>query len=439
MPNDLVSYNIYEQIIGCILQDPSLAFIARDKLKKEAILSFEHRKVYEKIIDMFIKDGFLSPFDPRIPQNLQSLDGKESSITTASLVRWRDESAPEGLEIYIEQAMESYTRLQISEASSKLLSISQDTSVPMAELLDKFNRLTNWLVSKTGTTAKTDIKTLVEIAASELDDRRASNREITGIQTGYYEFDLLIDGIIPGQYYVLGAHTSVGKTAMALNFILRPLWNGYRVNYYTLEMIGKRMAKRMIGIVAGINVIDLARNLLNSYQYDLYREAQDKLKSLNDMLNIYGEGKMQLENIILESKKKMLTTGLDLIIIDYLQQVKFNNSFKMSENERIQHVSNELQEFARVEQIPVIALSQFSREGIKGEKGQNYKKEPALWALRGSGAIEQDADVIIIATRDKDKDERVINYHVAKNRDGKIGRGTFEFDPSTQRISENRF
>jgi replicative DNA helicase len=226
----------------------------------------------------------------------------------------------------------------------------------------------------------------------------------------------------PGDLILLAARPSMGKTAVSLLFAKFPaIAQNKTILYFSLEMPEKRLADRIMSLETTINSQQLQTNSLNSSEWSALFDVCDKYYSANFLIN--DKSGLTVEEIknfsIIESRKQKV----DLIIIDYIGLIKHSLREAKSTNEQLTHISKNLKQLAKKLEIPVIALSQLNRS-VDSRSGD---KRPFLSDLRDSGALEQDADLVLFLYRneyyfpDNFETKNQIEVIAAKNRNGEIG------------------
>jgi len=271
----------------------------------------------------------------------------------------------------------------------------------------------------------------------------SAHREgLTGITTGYIDLDQLLCGMNAGDLIVLAARPSMGKTALALNMIehaamSRPEWleRAPVVLHFTLEMGRQSVVARMLCSRARVDAHRLRTGRIPS-------DALHELTSVADEFSrtsIFIDDTSALSMMSLRSRarRQKARTGLDLIVVDYLQLLSFPKS--ESRQQEISNISRSLKGLARELEVPVVALAQLSRQVELRDPPR-----PQLADLRESGSIEQDADVVLLLYRPEyypqhrnDENRGVAEVIVAKQRNGPTGEVRLQFFPSTMRF-ENR-
>jgi len=257
---------------------------------------------------------------------------------------------------------------------------------------------------------------------------RDNDSDVTGIATGFTDLDSMTSGLQPGDLVIVAGRPSMGKTAFSINIaehvaleVTKP------VAIFSMEMGGSQLAMRMIGSVGRLNQHTLRTGKLEDDDWSRMTHA---LGRLNDA-PIYIDETAALNSLELRSRARRLhrqNDGLGLIVIDYIQLMS-SPSGKNSENRatEISEISRSLKSLAKELQVPVIALSQLNRS-----LEQRPNKRPIMSDLRESGAIEQDADLILFIYRDEvynpdSPDKGKAEIIIAKQRNGPIGKVELTF------------
>jgi len=267
------------------------------------------------------------------------------------------------------------------------------------------------------------------------DDWAHPNR---GVKTGIADLDQKLMSLRPGGLYVLAARPGAGKTSFALNLvgnIASRVEDPTGVLFFSLEVDRIDLVKKLLSAHAKLDFRAIETGLLEPHQQDLLYKANQELKSWNlDLMDVSDLNVLALRSIV---RRRMLETnnGLKLIVLDYLQLLNGSRP-DLSEYEKVSEISRVLKVLAREMRIPVIALSQMSRDSEKGVN--STPREPRLSDLRGSGTIEQDADAVIFIHRVDQADEqrRHMKIIIAKNRFGPTGSTNMHFFPATMRFEQ---
>lgn len=266
---------------------------------------------------------------------------------------------------------------------------------------------------------------VVTSAIGEIEKRLAGGLDITGVPSGFSDFDKLSGGLQPGSLYILAARPSMGKTAFALNVAQHAaLEEDVPVLMFSLEMSAEQIAQRMISAESEVNLREMfeSRRVQNDQWQKLTKAAKKLSRS-----PIYIDDSSTLNTLDLRGRCRRFfakhKAGKGLVVLDYLQLMNVARKIENRQQE-VSEISRALKGIAREFKVPVLALSQLSRDVEK----RGGSKKPQLSDLRDSGAIEQDADMVIFLYREAyyaqegeavDPTSEVI---VAKNRNGPTGK-----------------
>jgi replicative DNA helicase len=249
-----------------------------------------------------------------------------------------------------------------------------------------------------------------------------ANEGIT--HTGFKSLDSKIGGFKPGDMIILAARPSMGKTALALNIAQHIGETGKNVAVFSLEMSKEQLTDRLICATMGVDSWKLNKGLLEDEEFMKMGDALERLSKANIYIDDSPGG--NLLEIKSKARRLKIESGLDFIVIDYLQLMSAGNP--MNRVQEISDISRGIKSLARELGVPIMALSQLSRA-----VESRVSKEPILSDLRESGSIEQDADVVLMIYREDYYDEftenkGVTNVFVRKNRNGPVGGADLKFE-----------
>ncbi len=266
------------------------------------------------------------------------------------------------------------------------------------------------------------LRVLLHDAYDRLDYLHEHRGEVSGIRTGFPDLDTLTTGLQKSDLVVLAARPSVGKTSFALNIAEHAaVRDGKAVGIFSLEMSKEQLVLRLLSSVANIDSQRLRSGFLEEMDFARIAPAMNALSEAP----IYIDDTPNISAMELRTKARRLQaeSGLDLIVVDYLQLMQATSQSRDSNRvQEVSEISRGLKALARELKVPVIALSQLSRQAEMRES-----REPRLSDLRESGAIEQDADLVVFLWREKERaddpdgDGEVINVRLAKHRNGPTG------------------
>jgi len=266
------------------------------------------------------------------------------------------------------------------------------------------------------------LRVLLHDAYDRLDYLHEHRGEVSGVRTGFADLDTLTTGLQKSDLVVLAARPSVGKTSLALNIAENAaVRDGKSVGVFSLEMSKEQLVLRLLSSVANIDSQRLRSGFLEEMDFARIAPAMNALSEAP----IYIDDTPNISTMELRTKARRLQaeSGLDLVIVDYLQLMQATSQSRDANRvQEVSEISRGLKALARELKVPVIALSQLSRQAEMRES-----KEPRLSDLRESGAIEQDADLVLFLWREKEKqddadaDGEVVNLRLAKHRNGPTG------------------
>jgi len=279
------------------------------------------------------------------------------------------------------------------------------------------------------------IKDIVRDNFERLEKIFREGKSVTGIPTRYTELDKLLSGLQPSELIILAARPSQGKTALALNFAENiAIRGGLPVAVFSLEMSKEALLQRLLASVAQVDAHKFRSGRLNREDWRRMTEGLGQISSAP--LWIDDAGSISVLEIGAKARRLKRDKGLSLLIVDYLQLITARGRFN-SRQEEVASISRALKGLAKELQIPVLVLSQLTRAPEREERG------PQLSDLRESGAIEQDADVVMFIYRpnffkkDATPEERdMAEINIAKQRNGPTDKVKFVFLSSFTRFEE---
>lgn len=312
-------------------------------------------------------------------------------------------------------------------ACSTIITNCFDPSCNVDSLLDESEQTIFSISERTVGKAFKSSKDLISNVFQELEKRFERKEQVTGITTGYNRLDKLTAGLQPSDLIIVAARPSMGKTAFSLNMAMRSaIQQGTPVAIYSLEMSMNQLMMRMLCAWGKVDLSHLRHGYLNSDEWSRLYHAADVL----GQAPIFIDDTPALSPLELRARTRRLKVESDvgLVVIDYLQLMRSNKRTDSREQE-ISEISRSLKSLAKEINIPVVALSQLNRK-----LEDRTDKRPQLSDLRESGAIEQDADVIMFIYRDEVYHKQQDNAKkgtaeiiIGKQRNGPIGTATLAY------------
>lgn len=325
---------------------------------------------------------------------------------------------------------------------------SFDPTMNTEQLLDKAQQeildITNHLQKKNYTHISDEVKLTMDYV-EEIHSRREGGMTVFGVPSGYGALDTLTGGFQKSELIIIAGRPSHGKTALALN-IARNAAVDYdkNVGIFSIEMSNRELALRFICLESKVDLSKLKTGKINEAEWNKIAKATPKL--MNNKVNIITDDSSPLSLLELRAKARRMksTLDIDMIMVDYLQLMEVTHTRNLDRHLEIAYITRGLKQLSKELDIPVVALSQLSRK-IEDRGGK--EKRPQLSDLRESGAIEQDADVVIFINRpevylSKDdpkfaENQGLAEVIVGKQRNGPIGEVKLTFVHSYTKF-ENR-
>lgn len=268
------------------------------------------------------------------------------------------------------------------------------------------------------------ISDALRIAHDKLEELAKTKKLITGLETGFYDFDRITTGFQGGEMIIIAARPGMGKTALALNMATFAATTTKKaIAIFNLEMPAEMLVNRMISSQGRIDAYKLATGNMNEKDWQRYNEATNELIKTNIQIDTDASATMAE----IRAKCRRLASseeGLALVVIDYLQLINPGGKRSESRQVEVSEFSRAIKTMALELNVPVIALSQLSRSVEKRESNV-----PTLADLRDSGSLEQDADIVAFINRkdyydpDKSQRENIVPAEliIAKHRKGSLG------------------
>ena len=313
-------------------------------------------------------------------------------------------------------------------AAGRIASIGYEDPADAAEAIDRAESELFAISERRAAQSFVPLGTLLNTAYDEIDRLHQNRGQLMGLRTGFTELDKITQGLQASDFIVLAARPSVGKTSLALNIAENAaVREGKSVGIFSLEMSKEQLVLRLLSSVTKIDSYSLRSGFVDDMAFPRIANAMGALSKAKVFID--DTASISVMELRTKARRLKMEHGLDLVIVDYLQLMQPSQSSRDGNRvQEVSEISRGLKALARELGVPVLALSQLSRATEMREKG-----EPRLSDLRESGAIEQDADVVVFLFRDAERSEdqaargEVINFSVAKHRNGPTGRSQLWF------------
>ena len=391
-------------VLGAIMLERDAYDIVAEILKPECFYMEAHQTVYKCMRSLAAKN---SPIDLlTVSQELMSKGQLEALGGPYFLTQLQNgvfSSANIGSHAKV--IYQKYHLREIIRISGELLQMAYDDSMDNFELQDYAEKIINDLGMNQINGGMVHIQKVMVDAVQKIEEWRKIDGPITGIPSGFNELDKATRGWQPGDLIILAARPSVGKTAFALNLIRNAASNSLQpvtVGVWSLEMKAVYLALRMLSAESKTLLHRLQTGRITDEEMqDLMKNS---VKTLSN-LSIFFEENSNITMLSLARKARRLKKkeGLGLIVIDYLQLMSGESNKGGNREQEIAKISRGLKNLAQELEIPIIALSQLNR--TDGGKNVSWEYGPSIGSIRESGAVEQDADVIMMLWGPSDEDK----------------------------------
>jgi replicative DNA helicase len=413
-----------QSVLGGLLLDNSAWDRAGDLLTESDFYRYEHKLIYKAVGELVSAS---KPADVITVYEQLQMHGKAEECGGIAYLNALAQSVPSAANLrrYAEIVRERAVLRKLIEASDEIATNAfnpQGRSV--SQILDEAEGRV-FQIGEEGQRSKQGFQSMDQLVVQLIDRvtelHENGAEEVTGVRTGFFDLDRMTAGLQPGDLIVLAARPSMGKTAFALNIAENvAVQEGLPVVVFSMEMGASQLALRLVGSLGRIDQSGLRTGRIKDDDWGRLSEAVDKLK--NASIFIDETPGLSAAELRARARRQARACGrLGLIVIDYLQLMSGSSGSDENRATELGEISRGLKGLAKELQCPVIALSQLNRS----VETRNDKR-PMMSDLRESGAIEQDADVIMFIYRDdyynKDsKEPGVAEIVIGKQRNGPVG------------------
>lgn len=439
-----------QAVLGAALMDKEAVGLARERISHEDFYRLEHQLIFQAMCRLYENDQAIDPIT--VADLLQRSGGEFLDKQQQKVLQDQDLLAVVGgMDFLIDLAgmmgtaanvvfhagivREKAVLRRLITVSSTIAGEAYDAADEAGKILDRAQGRIYEISEEARTRGFTSVEAIVPGTFKAIEEAFQSNSDVTGLRTGYAEMDRRTGGLQKSDLIVLAARPSMGKTSLALNIAYNvAVHEKIGVGIFSLEMAREQLVMRMLGSSAGFNLHNLRRGKLRAEDWPKLTGACEQLSQAP----IYIDDNSGISALEMKAKARRLKQqhGLGLIIIDYLQLMSTPGRSENRQQE-ISTISRNLKGMAKDLEVPVLALSQLSR-GVEARTDHR----PMLSDLRESGAIEQDADLVLFIFREevyKPDDETVRNMAsiiIGKQRNGPIGQFDLHFQKEYTRFAD---
>ncbi len=388
--NNGLPHNIEAEkaLIGSVFWSYNSLQKACEEVSKEVFYLDSHSKIFEVIQELYLdkKPVDATTVTARIVDKgyLVQIGGVEYLNSVINSV-----ATGANISYYIDSVVGNYTLRRMIETATNIISNANNPSLKVADIVDDAEKSILRVSKITRTSDFRPVSDVLDKVQSDLEKLSKNRGKITGLTSGMADLDNLTNGFNPTQLIIVAARPAVGKTAFALNIASAAAKSTKKnIAFFSLEMPAEQLIIRMI---SSLGQIDNKKLQTGRLENDDWRRVNEAISQLSDT-NIYFHDAGGVTVSEIKSKCRRLATmgeGLGLVVIDYLQLIDSSGKYAGSRQQEVSEISRSLKTMALELEVPIIALSQLSRNVEKRED-----KKPVLSDLRESGSIEQDADIV---------------------------------------------
>ena len=430
------SIDAEQAVLGAMLLEKDAIGRAVEILPAEAFYRESHRRVFDAIVSLYERG--LSPDLIGVGEELKARGHLETLGGNAFLAALQDTVATTAhIEHHCKIVLEKHVMRELIRTGTDIVRRAYDGASNSGEMIDHAEQMIFGINDPRIKRGFTPIRNLLQHAVQVIEQVYENKRAVTGVPTGYTDLDRLTAGFQKSDLIVIAGRPAMGKTSFALNIAEYAAASAERipVGIFSLEMSADQLVQRFLASRAAIPVHRLRTGFLSEEQWPRLIDAAGVLTQAP--LFIDDTAAASIMEIRAKARRLKSEHGLGLLVIDYLQLAR---GFADSENrqQEISSISRSLKALAKELNIPVIALSQLSRAVESRED-----KRPVLADLRESGAIEQDADMVIFVFREKvyrktkhDDAPDIAEVIIGKHRNGPIGTIKLLFNAELTRFEQ---
>lgn len=408
-----------QAVIGSMLTDKDAIMSAVETLKPEDFYREDNKIIYEAILNLYNR---ADPVDIiTLKTELQSMKQLETVGGLEYIAQLPDKvPTTANVEQYIKIVEEKSALRALIKTANELISLGYDQTQDVEDILDSAERKIFDVIQNRNQKGYSAIKDILVDSFTQLEQLYNQKQHITGVPTGFADLDFITAGLHKSDLVIVAARPAMGKSAFALN-----LASNAAVRYntpvaiFSLEMSKEQMTNRILCSEAMVDSNKVRTGKVEDDDWQKLAEASGNLSQAQIFID--DTPGISIMEIRAKCRKLKLEKNIGMVVIDYIQLVQGSNKRNGSREQEISEISRSLKILAKEINVPVIALSQLSRS-----VEQRPDHRPMLSDLRESGAIEQDADIVMFLYRDDyynpDTDKKnIAEVILAKHRGGSTG------------------
>ena len=424
-----------QSIIGAIFLQPESLVVASERLQPHDFYQTAHQQIFEVMLELSDKG---SPVDVVTVSEVFAARKSLEEIGGLSYLLELSNAVPTAanVEYYADIVSEKSILRRLIRTATKIVDDGYMREDEVGELLSDAERSIMEVANKRNASDFRHIEGVLHETFDNIEQMHQNKGDVTGISTGYVDLDKMTAGFQRNDLIIVAARPSMGKTAFALNIAQNAaVRSKQNVAIFSLEMGAEQLVMRML---CAEGLIDAQRLRTGSLENEDWNKLMLAIGSLSKSgIYIDDSPGLRVNEIRAKCRRLYQESGLDMILIDYLQLIQGSGRPGENRQQEVSEISRSLKALARELKVPVIALSQLSR-GVE----QRQDKRPMMSDLRESGSIEQDADIVSFLYRDdyynKEEDappNDLIEIILAKQRNGPTGTVKLAFNKQYNKFS----
>lgn len=406
-------------VLGSMLIDEQAISIAVESLDSAAFYNNFHRKIYEAIMELYnankAVDLITLSNELKRKEQLEFIGGAAFLTSLANAV-------PTSANIghYVSIVKEKNILRNLINNSTKIVSYCYESEGNISEVVDYAEKLIFEISEKRGQGSYQHLKEIIKQSIEKIDRLYQKKAHVTGVSTGFIDLDIQTAGLQPSDLIIVAGRPSMGKSAFALSIAeYAGVTAKIPVAVFSLEMSKEQLAQRMLCSHAKIDAHKVRTGYFATSDWPRLTAAAGKLSE--SPIFIDDTPAISVMELRAKARRLKMHHDIQLIILDYMQLMRGSTSSAESRQQEISEISRSLKALARELNVPVVAISQLSRAV---ESRTDHR--PQLSDLRESGAIEQDADIVILILREEyyvptPENQGIAEIIIAKQRNGPVG------------------
>ena len=429
-----------EAVLGALMLDKEALTIVLDIIRSDSFYVDAHQLIYKAMLRLFEKS---QPIDLlTVTEELKKTGDLEAVGGPYYLVELTNKIASAAnIEYHSRIIAQKFVQRELIRVSTKIIKDAFEDTSDVFQLLDDAEQGLFSIAQQNMSRGFESMSSLAAKAQKQMEELRTKTDGLTGVPTGFTDFDRLTSGLQRSDLIIIAARPGMGKTALTLSLARNASMTFKKpVAFFSLEMSALQLAQRIIAMEAEISGMKMRNGQLEEYEWEQLNAALERVSEVP----IYIDDTPGINVFELRAKcrRMKMQHDIDLVIIDYLQLMSGGGDSKGNREQEVSAISRALKGLAKELNVPVIALSQLSR-AVETRGGT---KRPQLSDLRESGSIEQDADIVSFIYRpeyyDILEDEEgmslkgVAEVIVAKHRHGALETIRMRFDAEYARFAD---